>query len=126
MHQQPLLLLHCHLLQPPQGSTKADYPPPLIPLEPYVKPADPFAPPNLLPQLCPPVNITGCSYTAKGSFTDADITPLAGRAPEGDMEVPTVETFADFVKALKDGKIYINIHSKLAPGNLIRGNLSSA
>jgi hypothetical protein len=37
-----------------------------------------------------------------------------------------VKTFEDFVKALKAGKIYINIHSKLAPGNLIRGNLNSA
>jgi hypothetical protein len=42
------------------------------------------------------------------------------------MEVTTVETFADFVTALKDGNIYINIHSKLAPGGFIRGNLFSA
>lgn len=42
------------------------------------------------------------------------------------MEVTSVETFADFVKALKDGNIYINVHSKLAPNGLIRGNVFSA
>jgi hypothetical protein len=52
-----------------------------------VKPADPFAPPNLLPQLCPPVNITGCSYTAQGSFSNLDIAPLLGREPQGELTV---------------------------------------
>jgi hypothetical protein len=94
-----------------------------VPLEPYVVPANPFAPPNLLPQLCPPVDIKGCSYTAKGSFSSADIIPLLGRQPQGDKEAPSVTNFVDFVRMLKDGKIYINVHSKVAPAGLMRGNL---
>jgi hypothetical protein len=106
-----------------QGSPRADFVPPLIPLEPYVKPADPFAPPNLLPQLCPPVDIIGCSYTAMGSFTDADITPLLGREPQGDLEAPSVTSWSEFLEVLKDGKIYANVHNKLLPAGLMRGNL---
>lgn len=91
-----------------------------------MKPANPFAPPELLPHLCPPVEIKGCSYTAKGSFSDADITPLLGREPQGDKEVPSVTNWSEFLRALKDGKIYVNVHSKVMPAGLIRGNLGSA
>jgi hypothetical protein len=73
--------------------------------------------------MCSPVNIKGCSYVAKGSFSDADIIPLLGREPQGDNEAPSVTNFSDFVRVLKDGKIYINVHSKVAPVGLMRGNL---
>ncbi|WIA15107.1 hypothetical protein OEZ85_001799 [Tetradesmus obliquus] len=108
------------------GSAQADYVPPLIPLEPYGKPSNPFAPPELLPQLCPPVHIWGCSYSKEGSFSGADVTPLPGRQPVGDSEVPTVNNWGDFVQALKAGKIYINVHSLKFPPGLIRGNLVPA
>lgn len=78
-----------------QGSVSADYPPPLIPLEPYDKPTDPFGPPALLPQLCPPVDIVGCTYNKQGSFQASDIIPLPGRA--GDPEVPAVNNWDDFL-----------------------------
>eukprot|EP00775_Hariotina_reticulata_P002354 gene2354-2660_t len=61
------------------GAPNADYPPPLIPLEPYVKPPNPFAPPTQLPRLCPALNIYSCSYNVQGSFTASDISPLPGR-----------------------------------------------
>ena len=47
---------HLHI-----GSPSQDYPPPLVPIEPPTKPADPFAPPNRLPQISP-VTVKGCSY----------------------------------------------------------------
>eukprot|EP00879_Flechtneria_rotunda_P000120 GHRR01000180.1.p1 GENE.GHRR01000180.1~~GHRR01000180.1.p1 ORF type:complete len:425 (+),score=148.19 GHRR01000180.1:224-1498(+) len=108
------------------GSANADYPPPLIPLEPYGKPTDPLAPPALLPQLCPPINVVGCSYTKEGTFLASDIIPLVGRQPLGDPEVPTITSWDQFLSALKDGKIYVNVHSLQMPAGLIRGNLESA
>eukprot|EP00878_Enallax_costatus_P026851 GHUV01028855.1.p1 GENE.GHUV01028855.1~~GHUV01028855.1.p1 ORF type:complete len:219 (+),score=45.27 GHUV01028855.1:2-658(+) len=106
------------------GSPKADYPPPLVPLEPFVKPANPFGPPTSLPLLCPPVDIVGCSYTKTGSFIAADITPLPGKEPQGDKEVPKVANWSDFLKALKAGDIYVNVHSLKMPAGLIRANLA--
>eukprot|EP00882_Tetradesmus_deserticola_P025646 GHRQ01028187.1.p1 GENE.GHRQ01028187.1~~GHRQ01028187.1.p1 ORF type:complete len:280 (+),score=60.91 GHRQ01028187.1:313-1152(+) len=105
------------------GSASADYPPPLIPLEPYGKPSNPFAPPTLLPRLCPAITIKGCTYFKEGSFSSADVIPLPGRQPVGGNEVPTVENWPDFLQALAAGKIYINVHSLQFPPGLIRGNL---
>jgi hypothetical protein len=62
------------------------------------KPSNPFAPSELLPQLCPAVHIWGCSYTKEGSFSAGDVTPLPGREPQGDNEVPTVRNWADFLQ----------------------------
>lgn len=108
------------------GSSIADYPPPLIPTEPYGRPSNPFAPPELLPRLCPAITVKGCSYTKSGSFTSADITPLPGREPQGDFEVPAVYNWSDFLEALRAGKIYFNVHSLQMPAGLIRGNLEAA
>lgn len=60
---------------------------------------------------------------AQGSFNASDIAPLAGREPVGDLEAPSVLNFTDFVRVLKAGKIYMNVHSKLSPAGLMRGNL---
>jgi hypothetical protein len=84
-------LVECSLLQ---GSSKADYPPPLFPLEPYAKPANPFGPPELLPQLCPNFTITGSAYTKEGSFSEGDIIALPGR----DDEVPAVNNWDEFLE----------------------------
>jgi hypothetical protein len=70
----------------------------LLRSSPAGKPSDPFAPPELLPQLCPALHIKGCSYTKEGSFSGADVTPLPGREPVGDNEVPTVNGWADFLQ----------------------------
>lgn len=87
----PLMLLL------PQGSEIADYTPPLIPLEPYVFPDDPFAPLEELPLLCFAYEIEGCSLKTSGSFTSDDIIPLAGRKDDGDDEVPSVYDWIGFL-----------------------------
>lgn len=89
-----LLLL---ILLRPQGSEIADYTPPLIPLEPYVFPEDPFAPPEELPLLCFAYDIEGCSWKTAGSFTSDDVIPLAGREDDGDDGVPSVYDWTDFL-----------------------------
>lgn len=53
----------------------------------------------------------------------ADSTPLPGCQPQGDKKVPTVASWADFLRALKAGKINANVHSLIMPAGLIRGNL---
>lgn len=60
------------------------------------------------------------------SSIPTDIASLASKHPEGDNEVPLVNSWQDFLKALKDGKIYINVHSVSQPAGLIRGNLYAA
>jgi hypothetical protein len=78
----------------------------------------------LLPQLCPLLDVKGCTYTARGSLKSSDIAPLLGREPAGDTEAPSVTDWPSFLHALRAGNIYVNVHSKAAPAGLMRGNLA--
>ena len=103
-----------------QGSPRADYPPPLVPLDPVAKPADPFGPPTALPRVGPS-NITGCDYAISNNFTATDVIPLPGR----DAQVPKVTTWAEFVNVLQAGNLYVNVHNTQVPAGIIRGHLVS-
>ncbi|GBF87587.1 hypothetical protein Rsub_00298 [Raphidocelis subcapitata] len=104
------------------GANYVDFPPPLVPLEPASKPADPTAPPTRLPQLTPPLVFFGCRGS-QGSFGEGDFVPLP------DSPLPTVEpvtSFDKFASKLDAGEIYANVHSVAHPAGEARGNFEAA
>jgi CHRD domain len=65
------------------------------------------------PQACPPG-----PATIEGRITPADITPIATQ------QIPA-GGFDEFVRALRDGNAYVNLHTQASPGGEIRGQIRS-
>jgi hypothetical protein len=67
------------------------------------------------PTPCPP------SGTVTGTITPADLQP-ADATPQG-IDGPTPEEFDDFVRAIRAGMTYANVHTDRYPGGEIRGQI---
>jgi hypothetical protein len=67
------------------------------------------------PTPCPP------SGTVTGTITPADLQP-ADTTPQG-IDGPTPEEFDDFVRAIRAGMTYANVHTDRYPGGEIRGQI---
>ncbi len=61
--------------------------------------------------------------TVTGTIMAADITGSAGAGLNAQGIAPG--EFAEFVKALRSGNTYVNIHSNLFPGGELRGQIST-
>jgi hypothetical protein len=98
-----------HLHVAPFGE---DFPPPIVAIEPPIKPKDPEAPPQDLPALKKPVDveIDKCRVVQRMSGPK-DLIVVEGGPP----------TWSDFLDALESGDVYVNAHTVSNPGGEIRG-----
>lgn len=63
------------------------------------------------------------SGTVNGTITAADITGAGGAGLPAQGISP--EEFEEFLRALRSGFTYVNVHSQLFPGGEIRGQINS-
>lgn len=68
------------------------------------------------PTPCP--NISG---TVEGTITAADIQ-VPNANPPGSQQLPA-GAFDEFVRALRNGTAYVNVHTQVSPGGEIRGQI---
>ena len=68
------------------------------------------------PQACPPAPAGGPAAVLTGSFTTADVA-----GPNAQLVAPG--EFAELIQAIRSGVAYANVHSSLATGGEIRGEL---
>lgn len=63
------------------------------------------------------------SGTVTGTITAADITGATGTGLPAQGIAPG--EFAEFIRALRSGNTYVNVHSQVFPGGEIRGQIST-
>lgn len=104
------------------GGPDRDFPPPVLAIEPPIKPADPLAPPEALPMLMPPVDVpsAGGLHHKMGGCRNVEVTLSASDlivVPGGPA------SWDELLTAAVAGDVYLSAHTIAHPAGEIRGNL---